>query len=63
MKFTVGIEKHDCILFMDVLVRKVHSSFEVDTFLEATDTGLGLRFDSAMSFIYKLNLTDCLLAN
>ena len=60
IKFTVEIEKHGCISFLDVLVRKVHSNFETNTFHRATDTGLGLKFDSAVSSNYKLNLIDCL---
>ena len=55
------IEKHGCLPFFNVLVSKVHSGFETNIFHKATDTGLGLKFDSAVSSKYKLNLIDCLL--
>ena len=61
IKFTVEIEKHGCLSFLDVLVSKIQSGFETNTFHKATDTGLGLKFDSAVSSRYKFNLIDCLL--
>ena len=55
------IERHGSMSFLDLLVRKVYSSFEISTFHKATDTGLGLNFDIVVSSNYKVNLIDCLL--
>ena len=61
IKFTVELEKQGCLSFLDVLVGKVNGGFETNTFHKPTDTGLGLKFESAVSAKYKLNLIDCLL--
>ena len=55
IKFTVEMEKQGCLLFLDVLVSKVNGGFETNTFHKPTDTGLGLKFESAVSSKYKLN--------
>ena len=46
---------------MDILIKKINTGFETSTYRKPTATGLGLKFESAVSSIYKSNLVDCLI--
>ena len=55
------IEKNNQLPYLDVLVKKQNSSFETDVYRKSTFTGLGMKFNSKISEIYKYNLVNCLL--
>ena len=61
IKFTMEIEKNNQLPYLDVLVKKQNSSFETDVYRKSTFTGLGMKFNSKISEIYKYNLVNCLL--
>ena len=61
IKFTYEVEVDEKLSFLDVLVGKENSVFLTDVFRKPSSTGLGMKFDSAISFKYKINLINCLL--
>jgi len=61
IKFTAELEKENTISFLDVKVRKTEQSFDTGVFRKSTFTGLGMKFDSAVSNRYKFNLVSCLI--
>ena len=61
IKFTVELQKDNTLSFLDVLVRKKDNCFETDVYRKPTFTGLGMKFNSAISETYKYNLIHCLL--
>ena len=46
---------------MDVLVKKDTTGFETDLYRKPTSTGLGMKFDSEVSYMHKLNLIHTFL--
>ena len=61
IKFTFDLEKDISISFLDVLINKTDTAFQTSTYRKPSSTGLGLKFDSAVSSKYKFNLVDCLI--
>ena len=61
IQFTCDIEIDNCLSFLDCKVTKNCSKFETSSFIKPTFTGLGMKYNSAISKNYKLNLIDCLI--
>ena len=61
IQFTSEVEKNDSISFLDVLIRKSNGSFSTQSYTKPTNTGLGMKFDSAVPNLYKFNLIKCLV--
>ena len=55
------IEQNDKISFLDVLIKKSKDSFSTNSFQKKTETGLGMKFESAIPEKYKFNLISCLV--
>ena len=47
--------------FLNVLLEKENNVFLTVVYRKPSSTGLGIKFDSAISFKYKINLMICLL--
>jgi hypothetical protein len=60
ISFTHEVEHNSCLSFLDVNVEKLENSFSTGVFRKPTFTGLGLKFDSAVSLSYKIGLISCL---
>ena len=60
IKFTIEHENSGKLAFLDVLVHKENSNFTTDLYRKPTHTGLGMKYDSAVSYNYKVNLIGCL---
>ncbi|NJL51449.1 MAG: hypothetical protein HC930_03135 [Hydrococcus sp. SU_1_0] len=61
IKFTYETEMHGKMNFLDVCIEKTGASFETKLYRKKTNTGLGLKYDSAVDFKYKCNLISCLV--
>ena len=61
IKFTCEMEKNNSLSFLDVLVKKSKDKFNTESYTKPTNTGLGMKFDSAIPNIYKFNLIKCLI--
>ena len=61
ISFTYEVENNDAISFLDVLVSKIGNSFQTSTYVKTTNTGLGMKFSSAVAWKFKINLITCLI--
>ena len=61
INFTVESENDNRLNFLDVLVVRSGDSFETENYRKPQDSGLGMKFTSAIPFKYKINLIACLL--
>ena len=61
IQFTCEIEKNNSLAFLDCSVTKHGNVFHTSSYRKPTYTGLGMKFDSAISDKYKFNLIDCLI--
>ena len=61
VKFTSEVEENDKLAFLDINVVKKGDKFETGLYRKPTSTGLGLKFDSAVTLRYKSNLIMCLI--
>ena len=61
IKFTCEQEKGNSLSFLDVSIVKSGDAFKTSVFRKSVETGLGLNFDSSISYSYKINLIGCLL--
>ena len=55
------MENNEKLVFLDVEVTKNSDGFSTDLFRKKTNTGLGMRYDSAIMTTYKTNLVKCLV--
>lgn len=61
ISFTHELEKNSRISFLDVNIKKCLNHFDTGIFRKPTTTGLGMKFDSAISSTYKRSLISCLV--
>ena len=61
IKFTHEIEIDNRLPFLDVLVCKNNNEFATSLFRKQTFTGLAMKYNSAISSSFKLNLVQCLV--
>ena len=61
IKFTCELEENNHTLFLDVLVNNLDGSFSSNLYRKPTFTGLGMKFNSAVNYKYKIKLILCLL--
>ena len=61
IKFTYEVEINDKLSYLDVLVGRENNRFLTDVYRKPSSAGLGIKFDSAISFNYIINLINCLL--
>ena len=61
MEFTVDSERNNFIAFLDVNVVKHNDRFTTNLYRKPTFTGLGCKYDSAISEAYKTGLITCLI--
>ena len=61
IQFTCEMEKDNSLSFLDCKVTKNGNCFETSSYRKPTYTGLGMKFNSAVSDQYKFNLIDCLM--
>ena len=61
IKFTHEIEIDNRLPFLDVLVCKNNNGFATSLFRKQTFTGLAMKYNSAISSSFKLNLVQCLV--
>ena len=61
MEFTVDSERNNSIAFLDVNVVKHNDRFTTNLYRKPTFTGLGCKYDSAISEVYKTGLITCLI--
>ena len=61
IQFTCEIEMENSLPFLDCKVFKNGDKFETSSYRKPTFTGHGMKYSSAISKKYKLNLVDCLI--
>ena len=61
IQFTCETEKDNSLSFLDCKVTKINNHFVTSSYRKPTYTGHGMKFNSAISNKYKLNLIDCLI--
>ena len=61
IQFTYETETSNGLPFLDTFVSKCGSIFRTSSYRKPTNTGLGLKYNSAVSYEYKMNLIDCLV--
>ena len=61
IEFTVELEVSNKLPFLDTCVIKCGNFFRTVSYRKPTNTGLGMKYHSAVSFDYKMNLIDCLV--
>ena len=61
IEFTVENENQGVLNFLDVLITRSGGKFETQTYHKPMDSGLGMKFDSAVPLKYKYNLVSCLI--
>ena len=59
-KYTHESERNEYLPFLDISVRKTEHEFETSLFHMDTFTGLTMKYNSALPYIYKFNLIQCL---
>ena len=61
INFTCENENNNSLSFLDVKVVKSGKNFDTSTYHKPTHSGLGLKFNSSISEIYKTGLIKCLV--
>ena len=61
INFTIEYENHDCLPFLDILIKRSNLHFSTSVYRKPTDTGLGSNFYSSCFFNFKLNSIRTLL--
>ena len=60
MKFTLESERNNSIAFFDIIIVKHNDSFATNLYRKPTFMGLGCKYNSAISEVYKTGLIICL---
>ena len=61
ISFTSETESNNKLNFLDILVEKCQNGFNTLIFRKTTHTGLGMKFHSFISYLFKTNLISCLI--
>ena len=61
IEFTCELEDKNSLPFLDILITKENNTFNTSMYRKPTNTGLGMKFNSAISNKYKFNLIDCMI--
>ena len=61
IKFTCEVEERSFLNFLDLKITKNDDTFNTEVYRKPTTTGLGLKFNSAVSETYKFALINCLI--
>ena len=61
IQFTYELETSKGLPYLDTFVSKCGNIFRTSSYRKPTNTGLGLKYSSAISYEYKMNLIDCLV--
>ena len=61
IEFTSETEMKNSLSFLDVQINKNNHKFSTDLYRKPTFTGLGLKYNSSITQIYKINLIKCLI--
>ena len=59
MKFTLESERKNSIAFLDINIAKLNDSFASYIYRKPKFTGLGCKYDIAISLVYKTGLITC----